>query len=177
MHRALNLEILPSKTPGCLRIVLQQKAKFGFPKPLFFLSVQRWWWFSFVMLINQDPKCGRQSVVQADCGWSCNCCYCWLEKRLHSRLWIGCEERILHVGTHRAPPTPVHKVVYLLWVVFNICITQWWSPFEKSAWCFLTTAYLWYKNVFVLKGRNFPVTDVCNVSLEPILFSEGKYLS
>lgn len=177
MHRALKLEILPSRTPGYLRIVLQQKAKFGFPEPLFSLSVQWWWWFSFVMLINQDPKCGRQSVVQADREWSCDCCYCWLEKRLCSKLWIGCEERTLHVGTHRVPPTPVHKVAYLLWVVFNICITQWWNPFEKSAWCFLTMAYLWYKNVFVLKGRNFPVTAVCNVSLEPILFSEGKYLS
>lgn len=39
MHRALKLEILPWKTPGCLRIVLQQKAKFGFPEPPFSLAV------------------------------------------------------------------------------------------------------------------------------------------
>lgn len=177
MHRALKLEILPWKTPGCLRVVLQQKAKFGFPEPPFSPSCDWWWWFSFVMLINQDPKCGRQSVVQADCEWSWNCCYCWLQKRLFSRLWIGCEEGKSPCWHSPSTRTPVHKVVYLLWVVSDICITQWWSPFEKSAWCFLTMAYLWYKNVFVLKGRNFPVTAVCNVSLEPILFSEGKYLS
>lgn len=177
MHRALKSEISPSKTPGYLRIVLQQKAKFGLPEPLFSLSVQWWWWFSFVMLINQDPKCGGQSVAQADCERSCNCCLCWLQKRHFSRLWKGCEERTLHAGSYRVPPTPVHKVAYLLWVVSDICVTQWWSPFEKSAWCFLTMAYLWYKNVFVLNGRNFPVTDVCNVPLEPILFSKGKCLS
>lgn len=80
------------------------------------------------------------------------------------------------LGIPWVPPRPSCKLVWLLWVVSDICVINWWSTFENSVWRFLTMAYLWYKTIFVLK-ENFPIAAVCNVSLGPTVFAEGKYLS
>lgn len=129
-----------------------------------------WWWYCFII---QTTYVEDNIRSQADRERSSKYRHCWLWKRLFlSRLWEHWGESSPCQVNHRVSPLP-----WWLWVMPDICRTTRWSRFEKSAWYFLTMAYLWYGNIFVLKGRNFLIAAVCNVSLEPALFAEGKYLS